>query len=105
MRGEKRTPPSAFTREEKKFWKSGWDQGETFLKTITVTTEVFVQETGKFEPREVKANVALKALNDDIAELVGIGLIMRFVFFIYLLCLHLIKLYITKKKRLFYEPL
>ena len=34
-----------------------------------VTTSVYVEESGGFEPREVDADTAIKALDDDLAEL------------------------------------
>ena len=34
-----------------------------------VSTDVFVEDSGKFEPREVDADTAIKALDADIAEL------------------------------------
>lgn len=42
---------------------------KSFRAKHAVTTPVFVEETGKFEPREVDADSAVKALNEDISEL------------------------------------
>ena len=42
---------------------------KSFRKTHMVSTSVFVEESGKFETREVDADTALKALDEDIAEM------------------------------------
>jgi hypothetical protein len=42
---------------------------KSFRKTHMVETAVFVEESGKFETREVDADTALKALDEDIAEM------------------------------------
>lgn len=38
-------------------------------KKVKVTTSVFVEETGTFEQREIDADTALKALDEDISEM------------------------------------
>ena len=42
---------------------------KSFRKKHAVSTSVFVEEAGKFEQRETDADTALKALDDDIAEM------------------------------------
>lgn len=42
---------------------------KSFRKKIRVTTPVFVEETGAFESREIDADTALKALDEDVSEL------------------------------------
>lgn len=42
---------------------------KSFRKKVKVTTPVYVEETSSFEPREIDAEAAIKALNEDIAEL------------------------------------
>ena len=42
---------------------------KSFRKRQMVTTAVFVEETGRFEQREVDADTALAALDEDIREL------------------------------------
>jgi len=42
---------------------------KSFRKKVKVTTPVFIEETGAFEPREIDADAALKALDDDITEM------------------------------------
>jgi hypothetical protein len=42
---------------------------KSFRKKVMVSTDVFVEDSGKFEAREVDADTALKALDADISEL------------------------------------
>lgn len=42
---------------------------KSFRKKVKVTTDAFVEESGKFEQRETDADAALTALDEDIAEL------------------------------------
>lgn len=42
---------------------------KSFRKKVVVTTDVFVEESGRFEQRETDADTALKALDEDVAEL------------------------------------
>ena len=42
---------------------------KSFRKKVVVTTDVFVEESGRFEQRETDADSALKALDEDVAEL------------------------------------
>jgi len=42
---------------------------KSFRKKVTVTTDVYVEEAGRFEQRETDADTALKALDEDVAEL------------------------------------
>ena len=42
---------------------------KSFRKKHIITTSAFVEESGKFEQREVDADAAMKALDEDISEL------------------------------------
>jgi hypothetical protein len=44
-------------------------QPRSFVKKVKVTTDVFIEETGAFEQREIGSDAALKALDADITEM------------------------------------